>query len=377
MRDVEGRIAHELRVAGEQVQVPDDLVGRARARLRRRRAGRTAMMAAAGVAVVSVGLTALGGDRVGGDGQPAPAPADTSEPTPDDTAAASPEGWRTESWRDVQLRVPADWGYGTLTTWCANDGRPEPPVVDRPGGAVLGILCHDPSAGHGVAFGDPAAISFARPSGDVWQYDATGVDVVAHPDGAWLSIWYDDDVSVTISTPSRQLTERIAGSIATFEEADANGCAPTAGVVPGIGSVDTGTGLGALGATDDLVVGRISLCRYAVSDHDSDLVQSELLSEDESFQLVEAVLEAPSGTGPDAGPDSCSGVPEDEAVVARQDGVDLFWVHFSGCDGHGVDLLGGPDSVRRLTEDVMYWALTPGWSGGSAGSVPLPDRLRP
>ncbi len=32
--------------------------------------------------------------------------------------------------------------------------------------------------------------------------------------------------------------------------------------------------------------------------------------------------------------------------------------------------------VRELTAEILYWALSPGWSGGVDGSVPLPDQLR-
>ena len=31
---------------------------------------------------------------------------------------------------------------------------------------------------------------------------------------------------------------------------------------------------------------------------------------------------------------------------------------------------------RELTEDVLYWALSPGWSGAVSGDVPLPPHLR-
>jgi hypothetical protein len=31
---------------------------------------------------------------------------------------------------------------------------------------------------------------------------------------------------------------------------------------------------------------------------------------------------------------------------------------------------------RELTPDVLYWALSPGFSGGFDGTVPLPKQLR-
>jgi hypothetical protein len=32
--------------------------------------------------------------------------------------------------------------------------------------------------------------------------------------------------------------------------------------------------------------------------------------------------------------------------------------------------------VRELTSEVVYWALSPGWSGSVPGEVPLPSELR-
>jgi hypothetical protein len=34
------------------------------------------------------------------------------------------------------------------------------------------------------------------------------------------------------------------------------------------------------------------------------------------------------------------------------------------------------DREKLLTADVLYWALSPGWSGAVGNDVPVPDRLR-
>jgi hypothetical protein len=36
----------------------------------------------------------------------------------------------------------------------------------------------------------------------------------------------------------------------------------------------------------------------------------------------------------------------------------------------------GGIGARRLTADVLYWALSPGWSGSFPAGVPVPERLR-
>ena len=48
----------------------------------------------------------------------------------------------------------------------------------------------------------------------------------------------------------------------------------------------------------------------------------------------------------------------------------------------GVELSGncpavtGPGTEGAVTADVLYWALSPGWTGGVDGNVPLPPELR-
>ena len=77
--------------------------------------------------------------------------------------------------------------------------------------------------------------------------------------------------------------------------------------------------------------------------------------------------------GPDAKPSDCVNWTEHFAVVLKTGMEDYAWVHYDGCDGHGVDLGG---STRQLNAELMYWALPRGWSGGVDGSVPMPEKLR-
>lgn len=91
------------------------------------RASRTATAAAA-VAVLLGGLVACSDDSddAGSDATPVP--------------TATSNGWRTESFGDVELSVPAFWGHQTgdvaAALWCISDAAISEPVVIRPGTPV-------------------------------------------------------------------------------------------------------------------------------------------------------------------------------------------------------------------------------------------------
>lgn len=118
----------------EQADVAVPVADRARRAARGRRTTRWAVV---GVAAASVVAIAVASTFVATRG---PAPDDSSRPVvqaPSDSGAEpAPTAWRTESWGDLAVEVPADWGYG---------GAPD----------AEGIACF-PSAGFDAA-GDPIA----------------------------------------------------------------------------------------------------------------------------------------------------------------------------------------------------------------------------
>jgi hypothetical protein len=138
-----------------------------------------------------------------------------------------------------------------------------------------------------------------------------------------------------------------------------NGC-PVHQDVPGIGRA------GVLAAEDD---GPLSVCRYALGVDGPNLEDAFAGSRVTS----DALRAAPRGTGPDAGPGTCEDWPEDTAVALVGDAGVVAWIHYAGCSGHGVDL--GDGDTRRVTADVMRVVMTPGWSGGTIGEIPLPDQV--
>jgi hypothetical protein len=85
------------------------------------------------LAVVLLGGLTLAGCS---SGSRAPGPAAKTSPQTVRAEAATgiPAGWRWEAFRDVELGVPGDWGYGTSgTPWCLQDTPPAQAYVGRPG----------------------------------------------------------------------------------------------------------------------------------------------------------------------------------------------------------------------------------------------------
>lgn len=83
------------------------------------------VLATAAAVVLLGGLAACSDDSDAGD--------DRVEPE----ATATASGWRTESFGDVELSVPATWGHQTgdvaAALWCISDAAVSDPVVIRPG----------------------------------------------------------------------------------------------------------------------------------------------------------------------------------------------------------------------------------------------------
>jgi hypothetical protein len=298
---------------------------RARTRRRNRIAGAAAAFALA-VGVPSAIVAAQGSDS------------DSSDRVAKDPNADSvgpPDGFRYESWHDVTVTVPDSWGYGTLDQWCVGD-EPERPLVERPGGASTLVACGPNAFGYGVRFQevdntDDFEWPLVEQSGDTW---APGTFVGARGRGGIL---------VEVALPDSDLAAQILAYVQHNDRLDPNGC-----------PVDS--------SSDPVVPGdSMTVCRY---DDAGQLEQSELLS-GADLKAAELALWA----APDASTlGSCDAFPGQTirmASVAEDAGIDL------SC---GTLLVHG--EARKLTEDVLYWALSPGWSGSVPDGVSLPSELR-
>ena len=338
MTDFEDRLSTALRSAGEEAPDAHGLASaaRRRARARRSRTALTSVAAVVAVAGVAGVVSVLGGGES--------APQVTDDPTSTTEVVESGQG-RVESWRDISVTVPDSWGHGSLDDWCADDGKVGEPVVERPGGASVDILC-DPQLGYGVQFGDGAAFDAAEPPGRVWRYGPVeDFDVVMYPDGAWLGYQRTNGALVQVSARTRAEAVAILASFVRNASADANGCTAHA--------AHTGP---------SVAEGSVRLCRYGIDDW---LEQSEVLTGQDAADAVEAVTSAPAKA--DRMCTMALTGPRIRVTTADAEG----WVTLDACHGFA-----WVDGDHDLTADVLYWVLSPGWTGGVEGDVPMPEKLR-
>ena len=333
MSELESRVAEGLAGTAGRAPAPDDLASGARDRLRRRRRTTAAVVtAAAAVVAVPVAVALVG------------TPAD-EDPGGDSTVTETPSGWRTETWRDLSISVPPEWGWGGGRGWCA-DGRDlgQARQVSRPAELVPAIVC-TPSYGYGAHFQKPSVGELPPGTeGAVQQYRGD-----RYPDGSWIGYVSTQSSAVWVVTDDRTTTRQVLDSATPVGEVDANGCA-------------TRLEMTAYSGHD-----RLSVCRF---DGDGWLEQSELLTKEGSARAVAALRAAPTLDG---GRPCSPGLTGDAPTIAMTGAQTLAKVVLEGpCTGIENNLDGL--SVDRVTREVLYWALSPGWSG----SVPTgaPDRLR-
>ncbi len=350
MSDFESRLGEALASGAERAPGAEGLADLARQRAqRRRRTTRSVVAAVAAVAVaVPVGALALRDDDAPGPGFAG----DANGSGPDGGVARDPagdpglpSGFRVESWHDVSVNVPSTWGHGSLATWCLDDAAtPAEHVVERPGGVVPAIGCGGPDLGYGLRFS--AAAEGEGGSGVEQAGDGT-----TYPVDAWVGSAEQDGIRVEVVTRSAYDARYVLSSVRAIEDVDDNGCPAT----------DDGRGDVGEGGPDEVTV-----CRY---DAESRLEQSERLTGAQAAAAAAAVEAAPpSSSGRD-----CRNAPGEHVVLAV-DGQRVE-VQYTGqlCSDRGL-LVG--DDRRELTSDVLYWALSPGWSGAWESWVPMPDALR-
>ena len=341
MSDVETRLSEGLAGTAARAPHPTDLAAGARSRLRRRRRTTAAVVAAAlAVVAIPVGVVAV----VGGP-DPDPGAPDRRDST---VADSLPADWRTETWRDLSVDVPPGWTYGGGTDWCTSgrDVAGTPPQVSRPGGVIPMIAC-EPSYGYGVHFSEPSSGELPPGTeGVVQQYRGS-----RYPDGSWIGYAATGAAAVWVVTDDRTTTRQVLDSATPVGEVEANGCATRVEMVSP--------------TTNE----QVSVCRYSA---DGWLEQSELLSRQDSSAAVEALNAAPlAEQGRPCSPGLSGGSP----TIGLLGGQAFAQVVLEGpCTGIQDSSRG--TSARRLTPDVLYWALSPGWSGSLGRDVPVPDELR-
>ena len=325
MSELEERLGSALRGVAEAAPGAVGLADAARTRSRARRRRRTALASAAGLVAVAavVGGVALLGS--GGD-EPSRVATDTVEPAPT----------RVETWHDVSVTVPADWGHGNLDDWCSNGESDGSPVVERPGAVSIDILC-TPMYGYGVQFSEGGGAGFEAFSPGTVNRSVSE----DYPEGSWQGYEQAGGTRVLVVAPTQREAEAVLGSFEHVTGVDANGCAPRDGE-PG-----------------KAPAGQVRLCRYL----DGGLEQSELLTGQDAADAVAAL---------DAAPDrpalACPNVVGSSVVVtsAEKTGV----VQLETCAG----LFGWGGVQHDLTADILHWVLSPGWTGQAPDGITFEPR---
>ncbi|GLY19795.1 hypothetical protein Kisp01_68090 [Kineosporia sp. NBRC 101677] len=269
-----------------------------------------------------------------------------------------PEGWRWESYRDVRLAVPADWGYGvTPSRMCRGKTETRPhvgrPVVNPEGGRCETSDERYGSTGQFVWFG------VEEPAMEVVRLEKVKGRAVVHRGRAAIQVGM---VRVYVRAPE-PIRQQILNSI-EFTDIDHNSCpaqAPYAG--------DPSWRPDGPDVTKYQEIRSISACRYA----DAELVSSLRLTGEKATDALAAIARAPEGGGPFHPAASCVPVEVEaegiEQLVLQVDAATsgTISLRYGGCSSTGLD---DGVTVRTLTRDSVtpflqgpnrptqdYWAL--------------------
>lgn len=194
-----------------------------------------------------------------------------------------PDGWRAESWRDLEVLVPAAWNADAARPWCVPPGAdPHDPVVERPEGVWLAVACN-PGRAHGLRFFDPLV-----EEGTTSQPIEVAPRSRRHPEGAWVGSFVGEHAGVEVVAPTQALAEEVLASVRDGLDVDSRGC---------LTAIRADTDL----SEPDQVDGPLTVCRYASSPPGSEasfwLAESRDLSAAGSDAVRRAVETAPRGRG--------------------------------------------------------------------------------
>lgn len=286
---------------------------------------------AAALAVTAL-VTGCGGPRAipDGDGSRTPVPAARPVARPD------PAVWRWESYRGIEVQVPAGWtAYGVSgRQWCAPDrsGRKSGQAdgeVGRPGllRAFACIPGRPPEAmlGRHVWFGEAFAGDEA----------AEGRPFSERLGGGWVrDVVVSAGVRIEVQTRDPAVRRQILGSVRRIA-VDANGC-PVRHRITGHPEYDASGGL-----PFGTPVAGLAVCRYDLTGRQAAaLLGSAAKPKVVAERVLAAIERLPSGSNPELPVFRCrqEQARPDEAIVlqfATADGVREIWVGYDGCGGSG------------------------------------------
>lgn len=315
-----------------------------RARVRRRNIMIYSATLVAGAVTVPVLVSSLSSTGETDSAVTVPLPhtsSDDIQSPPDDGA------WRWESYGGIELQVPASWGYGTSgSPWCAHSDELPRPVVGRPG-PIPAIACADAIA----------PVDRRVPYAWLGSGGRSGTEQYDH---GWIEeTRLVGEVQVTVLTQDDQLRARILESARVVADVDVHGC-PVQHAIAADPAHRPNPSLGGLATLGDPI--DISACTYAFEQGDASpaapLLASSRITGASAVALIDALVTAPEGIGPDDPGDCISAAAlGDQALVLRVSdaaGTREAYVRYDGCEGHGVD-----DGVtsRMITAAVGEHAL--------------------
>jgi len=299
MSDFETRVRETLKTGSEGAPPAVGLAEAARRRWRKRRRTTAAVAATAVViAAVPLGIAILG---------------DGSSPGKKDNVVAAnlpevPDGWRWESWRDIQVAVPGHWENGAASQWCVSSDS-NVGFVDRGEGVSTLVAC-SPGLSSSVSFREGIA---KHPLIDI--------------QGVGQRLTFDEN-TVDIVAPDQETLDEIVASAHQFEEADSRGCAPA---IQDLANPLWGEAAGSL-----------TVCRYTGSGDAYDLAESRDLTDQESADWLAALAMAhevsESGNACDPGSGS------EAMLVSSADGLVAF-LEYDACGGGYVETADGEKAV--------------------------------
>lgn len=255
--------------------------------------------------------------------------------SPPQVAGPAADGWRWESYRKVELQVPATWGYGVdLSQWCVQ-AKPLP-FVGRPGPSTMAHCPEVPDVDRRVPY-----VSFDEDRPVLRSFDHGWAREARSIAGTVVTVFSDDPA----------LRARIFSSAREITGTDVNGCTPNHPT-----AADPTTrprSEGGLGTVGD--VKSVSVCGYMLQSAGTEpLYTGRTFTGTAATGLVDAIRSAPAGSGPNNSPDVCT--PEDLGervyvlVVHGSQHDQEVIVRYSGCQHNGTD---DGDTERRLTTDVL------------------------
>jgi len=268
-----------LQLHAHDAPAADGLVERVRARVDRRRRNRRwigSLLAAAAVAgIVLVAAWMAGGS-----------PAKRSEPAQPPPA---PDGWKWESSRGVEVLVPGTWGDGmTYGRACWPLGSEQPPIPGKPhvgratDSANDRLIC--PRVEDRVSL--------------VWFDDYRAKPGIREHDHGWVEeTRVVAGVKVTVFTNDDALHDKVMDSLRPAGDTDVYGCPVHHPVGEHPDTRPSGGGLATVGHVD-----AISVCSYTSHQEPGEdlppLLASSRLTGAAAQKIVDAILAAPEGSGP-------------------------------------------------------------------------------